>query len=211
MKKSLYVTFVLLAVLGSCNREDNVIAPSMDVELGNYISSESFKSLGIDVSRLDLIHYKKTASKSYNEVLYVPLLGRKDKFVLGFVNEDKSYRSTLVEIESPAKYDELSQKFTNKQLTADFKFSSSESDFKFEIVDSHVFTPKNLDVSQSGRMAACNSMIDVYACAATAIDQMGPFSYAACLIEMPICLAIALADCLYAGCAGPGSPQVPQP
>jgi hypothetical protein len=169
MKKSLYVTFVLLAVLGSCNREDNVIAPSMDVELGNYISSESF------------------------------------------VNEDKSYRSTLVEIESPAKYDELSQKFTNKQLTADFKFSSSESDFKFEIVDSHVFTPKNLDVSQSGRMAACNSMIDVYACAATTIDQMGPFSYAACLIEMPICLAIALADCLYAGCAGPGSPQVPQP
>lgn len=211
MKKSLYFSFALLLIIASCDREDSYVAPSIDVDLENYISSESFKSLGIDVSSLDLTNYKKTASKSFKEVLYVPLLGNKNKFVLGFVTDDKSYRSILADVESSTKFDRLSQKITDKQLNADFKFSSPGEDITFKIVDSKLFTGKQSDVPQSGKTTHCSTMLDVYACAATSIDQMGPVAYAMCLVEMPICLAVELADCWLGNCGSPGSPQVPQP
>ena len=44
----------------------------------------------------------------------------------------------------------------------------------------------------------------VMECVAETMDNMGPFSYGACIVELPLCMAVLAADCAYTDCPAGG-------
>lgn len=165
------------------------------------INSQEFKNLGIDPSALDLDNPLRQPSTSGNETIVIAFREASDyKSVLARVADGRIQNALVFQIESGITREEIESALVNKNFDGRFIFTDRDSRFEFELENSRV----NVERSIAASRVACQDMRDAYQCGAETIDNMGPFSFVLCLAEIPICLAVAIADCLYYGCPDGG-------
>ncbi len=102
-------------------------------------------------------------------------------------------------ISEHASFNGVSEAINEGKFSGAFTLSSSIGAVSFR-VEASKLVDTEVKTSSRGRSAECYTARDVLACAGRSIDRMGPFSYTACLIDMPICVLIEMADCAYGGC-----------
>jgi len=197
MKKLVVIFLVVIAI--SCVDENHV--ESSQTPLAKFLSSESFKELKISPSMLDHSRFAISRTESGREVLTIPYIDDgKKSVIIAFVTGDGNYAANVGSIISEhASFNGVSEAINEGKFSGAFTLSSSIGAVSFR-VEASKLVDTEVKTSSRGRSAECYTARDVLACAGRSINRMGPFSYTACLIDMPICVLIEMADCAYGGC-----------
>ncbi len=208
MKKlSLYLVLIVSAFVSCDYGNESVLSDNPDVI--KFIRSESFKEHTVDISELDLKTAKTIRSKSDKEVVYIPFLNNKKKYILAFKNEI-DFQSLIVNVEVDDLID-TNDSFFKGELNANINFSRPNSQHTFSIINSKIVSLTNDDLNSNGRTNECRDSRDVLDCAARNIDAMGPISWFQCMVELIVCLAVEAADCYLLGCPNVKTLEEPNP
>lgn len=186
-------------VMAACSVEDEKVRLENPL-LDQYLSSKSFTEMQVDRSDLDLKQFRITKTESGRLAISIPIIGKKDDFILAFPNQNGKFASFQVHVDV-SKHEESSdaEAFTKKKFSANFQFTQAESNYELKVKNSVLLTEESLNLAK--QEPTCEDAREVLECAATHIDNMRTIAWLACMVEVPICLAIESADCLLDGCA----------
>jgi hypothetical protein len=201
------IVFSLIFLGLSCQQE-NAERPLPEVSQ-RILNSKDFNDLSVSPSLLNLYEPSEQPTKDGNAVVLHFKATDTYKKVIAFLNDKNEIRNVLIfEVQSSLGANEIESAIRNGSFTGTFLLTTPNKIHAVAFNKSKLLTIKKETNGMRANMTSpekeCEDMRAAYLCVAESIDSMGPFSYAACIIELPVCMAVLMADCLYRDCPNGG-------
>jgi hypothetical protein len=228
LTRAITMLFMVMLINSSCERDD--LAPVNELAR-LIIESEQFKNLHVDPS---LLAVTKAPAELPSRIGRAVVISFKDQSsyqkVIGYLNEkNEVVRAMFLSVESSERPEDISQSMQNGTFNGKFVMQSDNTIHSLRFAGSKAVDLKTRDLTNANEgagdptfenpvlpipsdvdldapidVAGCGTMRSVYYCIAESINGMGPFSTGMCWAELPICMAVLAADCMYEGCPAGG-------
>ncbi|HEX5170808.1 MAG TPA: hypothetical protein VFW11_16655 [Cyclobacteriaceae bacterium] len=189
---------LFLSFIG-CNETVDLKDGTLNQLLNNFLNSGRLSDFGLSIDQLDQDQAAvvKSPDKKF-DILVIPLRKKSNPSLRE--PETSEYVATYYQGMSAG----VSYKGTIlNQSTLPIKTALSSGTFTGKLTFQAGLNSTTFEIKNGSTIKVITNrcgIVDAGACAARTIDEMETFSYIACVVEIPICFAILVADCLKAGC-----------